>query len=306
MRAKLISDSSLWSMAAILITLLVSGCMPAHAADKPFAGDITCSGSERFFIPGACTEKCSQQKHTLARITGGMCGFSSSCPAYGHETKSALPVFYNQALFGRGAVKGEQAQLVLASHIINTYYPPNNVKLITVLIGSAEGGDDFAHTEPGKPGKNPTLTIQSDLFFTAPGYLISTIGHEMVHVEQQKRTYKTNLTGINSLVGAMRELEASSWELGADNFPRSFGASKISSCMRDSEKQGDQMAYACRAWQVKQSIEDVRTGPKSSTYLPAVEKWLNEDPWASKVWLPGNPNWRTQNAGAMPPKCTKP
>ena len=219
-----------------------------------------------------------------------------------------MPQFYNQAMFGRGAVTGQQGKLVLASHIINTYYKPNNVRDIEVVIGSAPGGDDFAKVEKSsRPGGKPLLTIQDDLFFTAPGYLISTIGHEMVHLEQHKRIYKTNLAGINSVVGAMRELEASSWELGADTFSRSIGANQVGECERGQEKQAQQMTYACRQWQVKKAIEDIRSGARRDAYFKSIEKWLNEDPWANQVWLQNNPDCKTQKAGAKPQdECSNP
>jgi hypothetical protein len=294
---------------ACMLLLVVAGLaglrQSAHAQE--YAGDITCGSKQRFTVPGECLNACSKQKRTLANLSGGLCFFSSSCPAYGKEPKSALPVFYNQALFGRGPVQGEQAKLVLASHIINTYFPPNNVKLIAVKIGATSGGDDFAHVEPApRAGGKSTLTIQDDLFYTAPGYLISTIGHELIHVEQHKRTYKTSFAGINSLVGAMRELEASSWEIDADNFSRSFGANKAVDCMRDQEKAAQRMTFACRQWQVRKAIADIRESARRDTYFKSVEKWLNEDPWAQQVWLPDNPKWQTQAAGAQPKDCGNP
>jgi len=300
------TDSAGLLTRAVIFVALALMCTATAISQDAYQGDIVCSGKQRFTVPGLCLQACSKQKRSLANFSGGMCSFSSSCPAYGLEPRSALPVFYNQALFGRGAVTGEAGRLVLASHIINTYFPPNNVKQITVLIGKTAGGDDFAHLEPAPAGGKPTLTIQDDLFFTSPGYLISTLGHEMVHVEQQKRSYKTNLTGINSLVGAMRELEASSWELNADNFSRSFGANKASGCMRDQEKTAQHQTYTCRQWQVKKAIENIRTGGRKEIYLKSVEKWLSEDPWSSRVWVLANPQWATQSAGPMPDPCENP
>ena len=301
------TSNSVGSRARFLIfAVLAMACAARVHSQDAYKGDIVCSGKQRFTVPGSCLQACSKQKRSLANFSGGMCSFSSSCSAYGQEPRSALPVFYNQALFGRGAVTGEPGRLVLASHIINTYFPPNNVKQISVVIGKTSGGDDFAHLEPARAGGKATLTIQDDLFYTSPGYLISTLGHEMVHVEQQKRTYKTNLTGINSLVGAMRELEASSWELNADNISRSFGANKATDCMRDQEKTAQHQTYACRQWQVKKAIENIRTGGRKDIYLKSVEKWLNEDPWASKVWLAENSQWQTQSAGPMPEPCENP
>lgn len=302
MQSKSISNLGIWMLAAVLGALVVACAIPARAQDE-YAGDIVCGGSrKKFLVPMACVKGCSARR-TLANFSGGTCGFSSSCPAYGKEDRSALPVFYNQALFGRGVIAGEKAQLVLVSHIINTYYAPNNVKQIHVAIGTSPGGDNWAHLVPGARGQAPTLMVQSDLLLLSPGYLISTIGHEMVHVEQGKRSYKTNQTGINSLVQDMWELEASSWELNADNFSRSIGANKTAGCIQDQEKTSNHNIYVCRQWEVRKALEDIRTGPKSSTYLPSAEKWLNEDPWTSQIWLPANPNWRTQKAGPKPQEC---
>lgn len=292
--------SKLQCAVLLVVAIIFTTTLTKQMHAQEYQGDITC-GKQRFTVPGECLNACSKQKRTLANFSGGLCFFSSACPAYGKEAKSALPVFYNQAMFGRGAVTGQPGKLVLASHIINTYYPPNSTKTMTVQIGATSGGDDFAHVEKAsKPGGNAVLTIQDDLFYTAPGYLISTLGHEMVHVEQHKRVYKTSMAGINSLVGAMRELEASSWEIDADNFSRSFGTNKAVDCMRDQEKAAQRVTFACRQWQVKKAIEDIRTGARKDTYFKSIEKWLNEDPWASQIWLPDNPEWKTQAAGAKP------
>jgi len=285
--------------------MIVGFALPLRAQE--YQGDIVCGGKDRFTVPMACMNVCSRQKRTLGNFSAGLCFFSSQCPAYGKEAKSALPVLYNQALFGRGAVIGQAAKLALASHIINTYYQPHDVKQIAVKIGAAEGGDDFAHVERAtQSGGKTALTIQDDLFLTSPGYLISTIGHEMIHVEQLERTYKTNLTAINRLVGAMRELEASSWEIDEDSFKRSFGRNRAGDCMQGQEKAAQQMAFACRKWQVKKAIEDIRTSPRRDIYLGSVGKWLSEDPWASQIWLPDNPQWETQPAGPMPDNCKNP
>lgn len=283
--------------------VLLAGALPLPAQDKEYIGDLVCGGKQRFTTPGECLKACSSQKRTLGNFSAGICGFSSSCTAYGKEVRSALPQFYNQALLGRGVVGGEVAKLVLASHIINTYYPPNTVKQIAVSIGATDQGE-FAHVEPpAKPGEKAMLTIQDDLFYTAPGYLISTIGHEMVHLEQQRRIYKTKRTGINSLVVAMRELEASSWEVHGDNFSRTFGASQVGTCMRNQEKTAQQQILACRHWQVKKAIENILTGARKDAYSNSVAQWLAEDPWASQVWLPANPDWKTQSAGKQPEEC---
>ena len=283
---------------AALLALVLAGTATLPAQE--YKRDLLCGKTTRFTTPGECLNSCSQQRRTLANL-GGVCSFSSSCPAYGQEPHSALPQFYNQALFGRGAVVGAEGKLVLASHIINTYYPPNNARQISVIINPTKGGGEFAHVEPSAtPGGKQTLTLRDDVFYTAPGYMISVIGHEMVHVEQNNRSHKTNQMGISSLVGAMHELEASSWEIHADNFPRSIGPSKVGNCMRDQEKTAQQQTYACRQWQVKQAIEDILRGPRKDAYSRSVGLWLNEDPWASQVWLPANPSWQTQAAGQKP------
>ena len=291
-----------------LVTLMCVVALSKRVHAQEFTGDITCGGKQRFAVPGACLNSCSKQKRTLANFSGGLCFLSAACPAYDKTKDTALPQLYNQAMFGRGAVTGQPGKLVLASYIINTYYKPNNVRDIAVVIGSTPGGDDFAEVEkPSRPGGKALLTIQDDLFFTAPGYLISSIGHEMVHLEQLKRIYKTNLGGINSLVGAMRELEASSWELGADTFSRSIGPNQVGGCEIDQEKKAQQMTYACRQWQVKKAIEDIRGGARKDAYFKSIENWLNEDHWANQVWLQNNPDWKTQKAGAKPQdECSNP
>lgn len=271
-----------------------------------FQGDVVCGGKQHFLVPGECLQSCSKQKRSLANLSGGLCSFSASCGIF--KGDSALKAFYNQAMFGRGAVTGQQGKQVLLSHVVNRYYKPHNVKNLDVDIGSPGGMDGFAGVQrPKRPGAKPRLTVHDDLFYTSPGYFVATIGHEMVHLEQHERTVTTNLAGINSVVGAMRELEASSWQSGLDNFPREFGPNKTSGCQREEELIAQRQTYECRKWQVKKAIENLRATPRWETYSKTLERWLNEDDWAKQVWLKQNPNWQSVTGGERPDKeCSNP
>ena len=40
--------------------------------------------------------------------------------------------------------------------------------------------------------------------------------------------------------------------------------------------------------------------------MGSLEKYMNEDPWISQVWLKQNPNWKTITAGPAPASCENP
>jgi hypothetical protein len=219
--------------------------------------------------------------------------------------------FYNRALFGVGNIgilgmRGPNANDVLVAFTINHWGKPNKNTDFNIVWGKPEDTSDWAKIEPPSgAGKKPTLTVSPDAIWLSPAGFVNAIGHEMVHVEQIKRNYSVRMTGINSALGAFRELEASTWETGASNFEWSIGASKLSTCMPKDEKQGSEDTRACRDWQVKKAIQDMRTG-RSAQYMGALEKYMTQDPWISQVWLIEHPDWKTITAGAQPKECPNP
>ena len=285
-----------WWVAALVFALLAAG--PASAQD------ISCGCSQqRFERPGNCQQSCRK------RINCSACMLVPKCQALDVQT---FRQFYNRALFGIGNVgllgmAGPPANDVLVAFIINHWFKPNNITQFHQTWGKPEDTSDWAHVVPASsPGGKLTLTVSPDAIWLSPAGLVMALGHEMVHVEQLKRSYSVRMTGINSALTSFRELEASTWETGARDFSWSIGPSQWSACLPADEKQASEQTRACRDWQVRKSIQDIRSGMRSSQYLPALEKYVNEDPWIKQVWLPQHSNWKTITAGAAPRDCENP
>jgi hypothetical protein len=116
---------------------------------------------------------------------------------------------------------------VVVAHIINHWFKPNNVRDFSVTWGKPENTDDWAHVMPPSSGAQKlALVVSPDAIWLSPAGLVSALGHEMIHVEQMKRTYSVRMTGINSALTSFRELEASTWESGAGDFKWAIGPSK--------------------------------------------------------------------------------
>src|SRR5579864_2911961 len=252
-------------VALTLLTLLLS-------AGVATAQDIECGCTQKKFDrPGNCQKGCSK------RINCSACMIVPSCKALEVQV---FRQFYNRALFGIGNVgllgmRGPNANDVLVAFIINNWLKPNNITQFNVVWGKPEDTQDWAHVEPGTSGaQKATLTVSPDAIWLSPSGLVMALGHEMVHVEQLKRNYSVRMNGINSALTSFRELEASTWETGASGFKWSIGPSKWSSCLPTDEKQGSDSTRTCRDWQAKKAIENIRTGPRSAQYLPALEKYL--------------------------------
>ena len=267
------------------------------------AQDILCGCSERrFFRPGNCLQDCRK------RISCSACMISPQCPAMQVQ---AFKQMYNQALFGIGigmmGVPRGTTNTVLVAWIINNFWRPNRVTDFNVVWGAPENTSDWAHVEPAPAsGGKMTLTISPDAIWLSPAGLVTSLGHEMIHVEQLKRRSSIRMTGLNSVLTSFRELEASSWETRSSTFAWSIQANEFYSCMAPDEKEGSQATLACRQWQVRKAIENVRTGLRSAQYMGALEKYMNEDPWISQIWLKQNPNWKSVAAGPAPASCENP
>ena len=266
------------------------------------AQDIECGCTQkRFDRPGNCQQACSK------KINCSACMIQPQCKAL---NVPAFDQFYNRAVFGIGnvgmmGIAGPPAKDVLIAWTINYWFKPNKNTDFNIVWGDKDT-EDWAHVESSTAaGTKPTLTVASDAIWLSPSGLVNAIGHEMIHVEQSKRKYSVRMVGINGSLTAFRELEASTWETGSSDFKWSIGSSKWSSCLPKDEKDGSEQTRVCRDWQVKKAIEDTRGGRRTQ-YLPTLEKYINEDPWISQVWLPQHKDWKTITAGAQPENCPNP
>lgn len=278
--------------------LLFALHFPVLAYASGPVGDIAC-GPTRYIVPGDCMRQCKGRRN-LANLSGGQCFLVPQTPAL--VANKALRQFYNQALFGLGPVPQPQSKIVLVAHILNVYYPPYLAPNFVINIGPST--EQFAGIERAStPSQKPRLEITDDLFWLTPAFVISTVGHEMVHMQQYNRTYKTSLSGINDAVAAFRELEAYSWQLNKDSFPRTFKVGSLFSSFQDSEQQETELNYQCAQWDVWHAIENIASGPRRQIYSKSLAAWLEEDPWVRQVWLPQNSRWQQQHAGSRPAPC---
>jgi hypothetical protein len=268
------------------------------------AQSVYCTCNERLFhFPAECT---ARSACPLKITCNGCMVTGKKCEVLGHKTFKRL---YNQAVFGIALVGGAAAQKALANGIVDAFFAPiKHTDFAATLIQAVTGPDEWAHIQPPASGDKPTLVVAPDASrqLSPPG-LVSAIGHEMVHVEQLKRPKRTNVNYISKAVTSLRELEATSWEMGQGGFAWSFGPSRVYACLPAAEKDVLPLVKRCREWQVKKSIQDIRTNLRGAQSTKELEKWMTEDPWVKAVWLPQHPSWKTDPAGDKPDnQCPNP
>jgi len=291
---------------ALALVSLALSCPPAASQN------IACSCTKkRFDLPRKCFDECNcvpaipKGNPVVARC------LVAPKPECAVLDDLGFRQVYNRALFNFGNVGPVvrlPANTVLVARVINSWFAPNNITQFDVVWAKPEDvSEEWADVTPAPSGgKKATLTIAPDALWLSPAGLVVTLGHEMVHVEQLKRSYTVRMNGLNGALTSFRELEASSWELGARDFKWEIGANKWSACVTDDEKKAAKMTFDCRDWQVRKAIEDVRTGPRNEQFVPALEKFMGQDPWISQVWLKQHPDWKTLKVGPAPQECPNP
>jgi hypothetical protein len=272
------------------------------------AQDIMCAPTKtKFFSPGTCSRDCKG---------GGLktpvrCAMSPACSGFDDQK---FKIFYNRALFGTGNVggfglgamagAGPNANDVLVAHVINHFFKPNNFTHFNLSWSDPGNTANWARVEAASSSdKKMNLIVAPDAIWLSPAGLVNTIGHEMVHVEQMQRKRTVRMNGLDAVSTAFYELEATGWEGGNSKFNWAIGASKWAGCVDKQEKDDHAIRLSCYEWQVKKAIEDVLTGPRAQQYGSTMEKYMNEDPWISQVWMKENPNWKTVKAGPRPGVC---
>ncbi len=270
------------------------------------AQDFLCTSSgARFQVPGACKQQCRPTRagNALTRGATGAdkpCSFQPNCAAILKRLTGpgdGLRMAYNAALFGKTPMP--RPREVIISLVLYKFFPPYRYQNFNVQIGNVQGLDQWASIEPARTGARPTLTVNPDLYLLTPAYFISVIGHELIHEQQYKRKNPFDPTGINAAIASLRELEATNWQMAIDDFNHGF-RSDTYYCVEDSERRETQQTHACREWQVKKAVSDIRTGPRATTLLPQLEKWMQNDPWTKQVFIPFHPDWKTAKAGRPP------
>ncbi len=313
--------------------LVLAFCMAFAPACRP-QDDIQCySTKARLSLPtdcGRCNAKPQKGENGLAHLNN-YCGLEPQCKALQDAKLKSLynrsvPSLHNPTalatsgnavnpLLGglarpRNPSAGSSgplaaAQRSLVTYIIDHFYANSGQGFtsasVVVKIGKPPTGDDWCQVqrEDLQPGQsNPNLWVTPEAFDKSPAFLVSCIGHELVHLEQIRRP-KQNMVGIVTAVAAFRELEAWTWETGDDSFEWSIGSSKVHDCRAQAEKDENAWGINCYRWKVNHDIEELEETKK---YLPALERWLRNDPWGKK-WIASNAEWRSAKAGPRPAGC---
>ncbi len=292
-----------WISALLLLLLSLSA----------FAQDYICTTSkQRFYQPGACKKNCTPTREGNALTRGATmadrpCSFQPSCVGITkHLTAPAsgdlYVLSYGAVAFGKRAGFIMQPEMIIINLALLRYYH-TSIHQFNVHVGPVNGGDGWAALMPAMhAGGLPSLTVSPDLYAVSPGFLISVLGHEMVHDQQYKRKNTIDQTGFVSLVDALRELEGSYFQQGIDTLDRGF-TMEVSLCMADDERLEIRQVTACREWQVKKAIENIRLKPD---VVARAEKWMLADPWAKQVYIPQHPDWKTARAGNPPDETCSP
>ncbi len=232
------------------------------------------------------------------RKLGGCTGCYLSAQCEGLKSIAGYDVFksmYNQALFFKGPVPvGDIAFLTLASSIINNFYSPYKSTDFNIII---EGGDlsFWAKLEtPDVKGQKPDLKVSKKLFLEcSPAFLVQSIGHELIHMNQYENSPDVNLRGITSYINAFLELEASRWEMKDTYSGWKIKSNNLFECLTGGEQIEVINVKNCREWQTLAAIE--KLSEWRPTDLDTLETWLKANPWTRDVWLVENPGWRNYN-----------
>jgi hypothetical protein len=286
-------------LAVPLITLCVT---PALAST-----DLLCQSSgARFELPNACLKSC---KYSAVKFG---CFFSPQCQgmkAKAEESQRSLVRIYNAAIFGIGRLPLVSPYVAqpeyywedsLVAAVINHFYSPFKATDVQIMIEKPPHVSWCEVDRNVAAGQHPKLWMDPEVLLQSPPFLVSCIGHEMVHMLQIQRKY-TSFRGINDAITAFRELEAFTWETGNHDFHWEIGPSPVFNCVTTNESRELELDLRCAQWQVRKEIGDLNEPPQR--YLGVLDKWLKEDPWTSSQWLPQNPNWRTYRAGPRPHEC---
>jgi hypothetical protein len=269
------------------------------------AQDIMCMSKKdtpSFSVPAECLKVC--YRGGLGKFVHCALPKKAKCTGFDDPVFAS---FYNCAVLGtacgQAAIAGASKDTLIA-HTISHFFKPNNIKDFNFKWGPPENTTNWAKVEPaGSGAQKMSLVVAPDAISRSPAAFVITLGHEMIHVEQLKRKLKTRMDGLSDVASALRELEAYAWERGVTGFPWEIGANKWATCTTEAEKAESVGFEACYEWKAKHAIESVRDGPLNYRFLGFLEKYLNEEPWASQVWLKAHPDWKTFKVGPRPAGC---
>ncbi len=280
---------------------------PPHPVGGGMDDELLCTCSDKQYgTPGEALRNC-----TRPSLAKPMCGVvltqqKQSCPAlrnvpdFAHLYDTTIT---RQVQRGLGPGLTTTGYTPLLRSVITTFYKQVNVNEWNFVIEQGDPKEmELARTEKEYGSKPYKLIAKVPVFYRSPAGLTSSIGHELIHGEQWKRTLPyPNYPGLKPVVDALKELEAYSWESGASDFNWSIGPNKMWNCMTTKERDMAEAVRSCREWQVREELVAVNT---SSSTDPAERRrmiqekqayfadWISKDPWANTVWRRKNAGWR--------------
>jgi len=167
----------------------------------------------------------------------------------------------------------------------------------TMHVSFEANPSDYAHVDGAKAPFGLSISAIGYIQGT-PGAMASTLGHEMIHVQQRGRPYHGPTGGLlvvgsfQALHDAMWEDEAYSWETGP-TYGHTWVDHKDSTlrCGTTPEEAEAQSFHDCYDWKVKYLITK-KVIEDDESVLPQIVAFLQQDPWGT-VWQQQNADWKT-------------
>jgi hypothetical protein len=296
--------------------------------------EILCRSSQvRYDRPGECAVKC------VGELENERCVLQPHAPAL----NDVFFVTYYNSLYFRGdsylhtrsCVGSRQVELTLGAgtqdaaagnryistgfeaelrsklieRIIYAWFSGYQVEHLQIIWGRDEVKNVGIAVVPKQYGKYP-LFISVNLLCKSPAYITASVGHELIHIEQDNRTYNgldIDDLQIRKVRDALREVEAYEWETGTGYFPWQIKTSnQWLSAMSPVEESELHTLEQCAGWKLESEIEQVRTHPDAENGLKKLKVYFQEDPWVRTNWLPRHSDWALRSAGAEPAACQDP
>ncbi len=257
----------------------------------------------RFATAVECVPQC------LNTVTSNVfCQLDPQCPDLktGRQLANTFESLYQFAAGTQGAMtigmlgppSAGHFQLSVTAWMLEKFFNQKATDFKMSINGAANPAE-FAHVDGDGTTVPFTLSISAIGFSQAtPGAMASTLGHEMIHVQQRKRPFHGPGGGL-LMVGSFQTLhddlweeEAWSWETGP-TYGHTWPDHSTSTlrCGTTVEEAEAQSWHDCYDWAVKYLLTQKVIAADDSV-LPQIEAFLQQDPWGA-VWLAQNADWKT-------------
>jgi hypothetical protein len=267
---------------------------------------------QRFYTAAECIPKC------IGNITSNVfCQLDPTCPdlKFGGQLANTYETLYQQAAGAQGMSMGFGPSIVSptgafqissTAWIIEKFFNQKATDF-RITVNTSSDPSDWAHVDGAKAVFD--LSVSSIGFIRgSPGAMASTLGHEMIHVQQRARKYTgprglMYFSGFQSVHDALWEHEAWSWESGP-TYGHKWPDHNDSTlrCGTDAERAETQVGHDCYQWEV-QYLMTKKAIENDADTLSMIDAFLQQDPWG-QVWLKNNPDWKTWKTLVPSPQYT--